>query len=77
MTYGERDDPYSIISRLGEHLEATLVPDAILPEIVETVAQALRLPYVAIELREGDQLRLVASYGTLIEPSLQIPLHYQ
>jgi signal transduction histidine kinase len=77
MTYGERDDPYRVISRLGEHMEATLVPDAILPTIVETVAQALRLPYVAIELQEGDQLRMAASYGTPVNPSLHIPLHYQ
>jgi signal transduction histidine kinase len=77
MMYGERDDPYRILSRLGEHLEATLVPDAILPEIVETVAQALRLPYVAIEVQEGDQLRMAASYGTPVDASLRIPLHYQ
>ena len=77
MMYGERDDPYRIISRLGEHMDATLVPDAILPTIVETVAQALRLPYVAIELQEVDQLRMAASYGTPVETSLRIPLHYQ
>jgi signal transduction histidine kinase len=77
LTYGERDDPYRIISRLGEHLEATLVPDAILPTIVETVAQALKLPYAAIELQEGEQSRLVASYGTPVDPSLRIPLRYQ
>ncbi len=77
MMYGERDDPYRLISRLGEHLEATLVPDAILPTIVETVAQALRLPYVAIEVGEGEQLRLAASYGMPVDPALRIPLHYQ
>lgn len=77
LTYGERDDPYRIISRLGEHLEATLVPDAILPAIVETVAQALKLPYAAIELQEGEQTRLAASYGTPVDPSLRIPLRYQ
>jgi signal transduction histidine kinase len=77
LMYGERDDPYRIISRLGEQLEATLVPDAILPTIVETVAQALRLPYAAIELQEEDQLRMAASYGTPSDPSLRIPLRYQ
>jgi signal transduction histidine kinase len=77
LMYGERDDPYRIISRLGEHLEATLVPDAILPTIVETVAQALRLPYAAIELQEEGQLRLAASYGTPVDPSLLVPLRYQ
>jgi signal transduction histidine kinase len=77
MMYGERDDPYRIISNLGEHLEATLVPDAILPEIVETVALALRLPYVAIELQDGDQVRQTASYGNPVDPAFRIPLHYQ
>lgn len=77
LMYGERDDPYGIISRLGTRLEATLVPDAILPTIVETVAQALKLPYAAIELKEGEQIRLAASYGTAVNPSLRIPLLYQ
>src|SRR5205807_2408465 len=77
LTYGDRDDPYRIISRLGEHLEATLTPDAILPTVAETVAQALRLPYVAIELKEEEAFRQVATYGTPIELSLRIPLRYQ
>src|SRR3990172_551711 len=37
LMYGERDDPYSVLSRLGQRLEATLAPDAVLPTIVETV----------------------------------------
>ena len=77
LTYGDRDDPYRSISRLGKRLEATLIPDAILPTIVETVAQALKLPYVAIELQEEVQLRLVAAYGTPVDPSLRLPLRYQ
>ena len=77
LMYGDRDDPYRIISRLGTHLEATLTPDAILPAVAETVAQALRLPYAAIELKEGEAFRQVAGYGTYTEPSLRIPLRYQ
>ncbi|HEV2122162.1 MAG TPA: hypothetical protein VGW38_05220, partial [Chloroflexota bacterium] len=41
LMYGERDDPYAVISRLGERLEATLAPEAALSTIVETVADAL------------------------------------
>jgi len=77
LTYGDRDDPYRIISRLGERLEATLIPDAILPTVVETVAQALKLPSAAIELKEGEQFRLAATYGVSVSPSLRIPLLYQ
>src|SRR6266496_106091 len=48
LMYGERDDPYAVLSRLASRLEATLVPEAILPTIVETTARALKLPYAAI-----------------------------
>ncbi|CAN5220131.1 hypothetical protein BH24ACT19_BH24ACT19_05800 [soil metagenome] len=37
LMYGERDDPYAVLSRLGQRLEATLAPDAALRTIVETV----------------------------------------
>jgi len=77
LTYGERDDPYRIISRLGSQLEATLTPGAILPAVAETVAKTLKLPYVAIELKEEGEFRQVAVYGTPIEPSLRLPLRYQ
>ena len=36
--YGERDDPYAVISRLGKRLEATLAPEAVLPTVVETIS---------------------------------------
>jgi len=61
--YGERDEPYAVISRLGRRLEATLAPNAVLPAIVENVAGALRLPWVGIWLTDGDALRLGAAHG--------------
>lgn len=63
LMYGERDEPYAVISRLGQRLEAALTPEAVLPTIVETVAQALRLPYTAIELESDEHRRLRAEYG--------------
>ncbi len=42
--YGERNDPYAVLSRLASRLEATLAPESVFPTIVETVAQALKLP---------------------------------
>ncbi len=50
LMYGERDEPYAVVSRLGRRLEATLAPEAVLPTIVETVKEALKLPYTAIAL---------------------------
>jgi signal transduction histidine kinase len=82
IMYGERDEPYTVISRLGQRLEATLVPDAVLPTIVETVAQALKLPYAAITLKQDDAFVTVAEHGqpqTSSVPSdrVQLPLVYQ
>jgi signal transduction histidine kinase len=76
LMYGERDDPYRVISRLGQRLEATLAPDAVLPTIVETVAQALQLPYAAMILKQKDGLTLVASYGAPTDVLVRLPLIY-
>lgn len=76
LIYGERDDPYRVLSRLGQRLEATLTPDAVLPTIVETVAQALKLPYAAIMLKQGDEFTLAASYGASLDAPLHLPLVY-
>src|SRR5215207_4491460 len=40
LLYGERDEPYKVLSRLGRRLEATLAPEAALTTIVETVSEA-------------------------------------
>ena len=42
-----------MISRLGKRLEAAIEPEAVLPTVVETIAQALKLPYTAILLEDG------------------------
>lgn len=62
LMYGERDDPIAVLTRLGRQLEAAVTPDALLPAVVETVAQALRLPYVAIAIGEEGQSKVLAQY---------------
>ncbi|HEX5505103.1 MAG TPA: histidine kinase [Thermomicrobiales bacterium] len=77
LLYGERDEPYAVISRLGRRLEGTLAPAAILPTVVETVAGALRLPYAAIALGQGAGRAVVAATGTPAPNPLRLPLTYQ
>ena len=77
LMFGERDNPYHVISHLGQRLETTLVPEAVLPMIVETVTQALKLPYAAITLKQGDEFIIVASHGEQGEIALTLPLVYQ
>src|SRR5439155_15380408 len=76
LMYGERDDPYAVLSRLGSRLEATLAPEAILPTLVETVGQALKLPYVAIALKQGEEFIPAASYGLSQDNLFILPLVY-
>ena len=78
LMYGERDDPYAVVSRLGERLESTLVPEAVLPTIVETVKEALRLPYAAIALRKGGEVTgVAAATGEPVDEPLCLPLLYR
>jgi len=56
LMYGERDDPYTVIARLGQRLETTFEPSAVLPNIVETLAKALNLPYVALATLEDGSV---------------------
>ena len=77
MLYGHRDEPYAVIANLGRRLESTLAPDTVLPTIVETVAHALKLPYVAITLRHHDGFRVAAAYGHAQPTIVILPLRYQ
>ncbi len=77
MMYGERDEPYRVIARLGERLEAALAPDAVLPSIVGTVREALRLPYVAIALPQDGAFEIAAASGEAPVDTLHLPLSYQ
>jgi signal transduction histidine kinase len=77
LMYGERDDPYAVISRLGKRLEAAIEPEAALATVVETIAQALKLPYVAILLAEEGQSRIAAAYGSPAGEPEALPLAYQ
>ncbi|HEX6798485.1 MAG TPA: GAF domain-containing sensor histidine kinase [Ktedonobacterales bacterium] len=78
LIYGQRDEPYAVISRLGRRLEATLAPDAVLAVLVETVAQALKLPYVALVLRrdDADGEVPIAAWGAPSGTLLRLPMVY-
>ena len=77
MIYGHRDDPYEVLSDLGQRLEITLAPDAMLRAVVETVAQALKAPYVAIAFGEGAEADVSVAYGEPTDEIVTLPLAYQ
>jgi two-component system NarL family sensor kinase len=64
LMYGDRDDPAAVLARLGTRMQAVMLPGEVLPVVVETVAQSLRLPYVAIDLTDGrGEFELAAEHG--------------
>ena len=75
LLYGERDDPYVVLSQLGQRLETALAPTAILSTIVETIGRALKLPFVKIRLSD-DQAQSV-SFGQPQARTIAFPLAYQ
>jgi signal transduction histidine kinase len=77
LMYGERDDPYAVLSRLSRRLEESLSPEDALPAVVETVAQALKLPYVAIALKQDQDFKIAASYGLAGDKVILLPLIHQ
>jgi two-component system NarL family sensor kinase len=48
LLYGDRGRPAHVLGALSSRLEAAIPPDDVLPVIAETIASALRLPYVGI-----------------------------
>ncbi|HZD56166.1 MAG TPA: ATP-binding protein, partial [Anaerolineales bacterium] len=77
LVFGERDDPMTALSNLGKMLETALAPDEVLPKLAQTVAGTLKLPYVAISLRENDGMKIVAEYGKAVVEVISLPLVYQ
>lgn len=63
LFYGHRDDPLGALSLLGRRLEAAIDPEIVLSTLVETISQTLKLPYVAISLRSGDEFKIAARWG--------------
>jgi two-component system, NarL family, sensor kinase len=64
LLYGEVDAPYAVVARLGQQLETTLAPEKVLTTIVQTVREALRLPYVALQVKNST----LRAQSTLNQP---------
>ena len=77
LMYGERDDPVTVLSRLGQRLEATIAPEAVLPALTETIAQTLKLPYAAITWGADHEGEVAAAHGQPAGELTHLPLTHQ
>ena len=75
--FGERDDPYAVLARLGHRIEDTLSPAELLPAIVRTTQEALRLPDAALFLERPGGPVLAAASGVASGPTIRLPMVYQ
>jgi signal transduction histidine kinase len=63
LLYGDRDEPYRVLTLLGRRLETSLAPDAVLQTVAHTVAEALKLPYAAVEVGRAGAFVNAAEHG--------------
>jgi signal transduction histidine kinase len=77
LIYGDRDEPVRAIRRLGDRLEASVDPESMPGVVVDTVGDALRLPYVGLELGAGPSARLAAERGVRPERVVDRPLAFR
>ena len=63
LFYGDRGAPYEALARLGRRVEEAADTEAALSTVVKTIADSLRLPYAALELRLSDGWSPAAAYG--------------
>ena len=76
LLFGERDDPYVVLSQLTRQLRQTGEPGLTLPAVAATITRALKLPYAAIELSDGDAGRTVAASGRASMETESWPVSY-
>jgi two-component system, NarL family, sensor kinase len=77
LFYGQRDDPLAALSQLGNRLEAVISPENVLPTLVETIAQTMKLPFVAIKLFSVDGFKVAAHYGKPASDATELQLMYR
>jgi signal transduction histidine kinase len=74
LMYGERDEPYAVLSRLSMRLASSLPAEQTLTTITETLTSALKIPYAAIELRRDHGYLPGAVEGEPREVAMTLPL---
>jgi two-component system NarL family sensor kinase len=75
--YGDRGAPYEALARLGRRIEVAADTETALNSVVKTIADSLRLPYAALELRLGDGWSPAAAHGEAPPEVVAFPLTSQ
>lgn len=74
LVYGHRNDPHALVEELGR-LDSAADADRLLPDVVRTLAQALRLPYARLVLLGPDGLvQSEATHGAPVREPTVLPI---
>ncbi|MGZ4436095.1 MAG: ATP-binding protein [Nocardioidaceae bacterium] len=69
--FGQRRDPYAVVDRLGQRIDASPGPREAVAESLDELRSALRLPYVAVVPDDGTAL---LSVGTPVAGTVDLPI---
>jgi two-component system NarL family sensor kinase len=78
LLYGNRNDPYAVVTALGRGLGSSTDATTMMSDVAEAVARSLALPYVAIEVRcsQTGVIRM-ADWGRCRGEPIGVPLTYR
>jgi signal transduction histidine kinase len=77
LVYGMRAEPYAALAGLSRRLAAS-VPDGDVPtELVSTIREALRAPYVALAVGVDGAFPITAEQGRATSHTLSMPVHHR
>jgi signal transduction histidine kinase len=74
VMYGQREEPYGLLTSMGAHLQDSAEPTTLLSSIAATVTRGLRLPYAAIVAFQLDGPALAAESGQPGGNLITVPL---
>ncbi|TLS48919.1 hypothetical protein FE782_28370 [Paenibacillus antri] len=76
LFFGDREEPYAVLARLGKLLEGTFHQDDVLQVLCSTIREALKLPYAEVLLQQGDSFVTAASSGVHSPIEVKIPFYH-
>jgi signal transduction histidine kinase len=77
LMYGEREEPYKLFSKLNARIESAVEPEKVLPTVLETITQALKLPYASVVLYRDGESEIVSQQGSPFLTPVVFPLVHQ
>ncbi len=74
LLYGERDNPYLILTNLNTRLQFSSSAQETLNELTSTISKAFQLPLVAIGISTNDGYTAEATRGTALGIPIRLPV---